>query len=266
MPWGKLDDQFDDQPEIDYMSTDAIALFICSITWACRNLTDGHIPLARARKLPGGHNRKAIDELLEGEKPWWIEVPDGFQIRSFLKFNPAGEEFLERREEISRIRSEAGKRGAAARHKSQKQNGKEAGKHSGKTNGKPPGKTEDLLEQNDSKPLGKTGSEDGNLLSKILAPNPESRNQSIPETRNQKENPPNPHGKFTAGSFWDPPFVLPWGTASPPDMKRSVLLRFNEPEGEAEFQEVESQSRWCCFGSQFKLVKARARPEEEPAT
>lgn len=137
MPWVKFDDGFDDSEDIDSMSCEAIALNLCGTTWSSRNLTDGFIPDARVRKLPGGHSESAIAELCFGPKPWWIKTDGGYQIRSFLKYNPSGEEVKERRAEISQARSEAGKKGAANRWQERQTDGKPYGNDDGKTDGLP---------------------------------------------------------------------------------------------------------------------------------
>jgi hypothetical protein len=165
MPWVKFDDQFDDSEDIDSMCCEAIALHLCGITWSARNLTDGFIPDARVAKLPGGNSAIAKEQLCYGPKPWWVRSTGGYQIRSFLKFNPSGQEFRERREEVSRVRSEAGKKGMETRW----------GKHSdNKTHNKQDNKTLDLLITNDNK---------------SITPNPESRipNPRKPETRILRE-------------------------------------------------------------------------------
>lgn len=168
MPWVKFDDGFDDSDDIDNMSCEAIALHVCATTWSARNLTDGLIPEGRIKRLPGGDSEQAIRDLTSGDKPWWIKVDGGYQIRSFLKYNPSGQEFKDRREEISRIRSEAGRKGGI---------NSQAKQHEIKQTSKPESKSQILLEANESK-----GS------SKKQAPNPESR---IPKDPNP-EIPPNP--------------------------------------------------------------------------
>ncbi len=249
MPWGKLDDQFDDQPEIDYMSTDAIALFVCSITWSCRNLTDGFIPSARARKLPGGHNRKAVEELLEGEKPWWVEVDGGFAIRSFLKYNPSGEDFQERREEISRIRSEAGKKGAAKTWGAKQKNGNT----DGKSDSKPHGKTSDLplanaIAKDEAKPMANGAISHG----KKMAPNPESRIQSDPELPETQKEPPNPLCKI--GGVYGSEFSLPWGMGPPKLVTRLELLRFDSENCDADIRDLETGQVWTNANGSWKEV------------
>lgn len=110
MAWAKFHDGFDDDPEIDRFSGDAIALFVCSVTWSSRSLTDGFIPELRVAKLPGG-TPEAVEILCFGEKPWWLKVEGGYQIRSFHKYNPSAEEVRQLRE----TRSELGRLGAIAR-------------------------------------------------------------------------------------------------------------------------------------------------------
>jgi hypothetical protein len=97
VPWGRIDDGFDDDPDLDKMSCEAISLFWCAISWCSRNLTDGFVPEGRVTKLPGG-TREAVEQLTSGDKPWWLEVQGGYQIRSYLKFNPSREQVLSERE------------------------------------------------------------------------------------------------------------------------------------------------------------------------
>jgi len=136
LAWARLHDGFDDDPDIDRLSGDAIALFVCSITWSSRSLTDGFIPEARARKLAGG-TPEAIELLCSGDKPWWVKAEGGYVIRSFHKYNPSAEEVRRLREEVSQARAEAGRKGAEARWS--------------KLDGKTDGKTADLPMANDGK-------------------------------------------------------------------------------------------------------------------
>lgn len=142
MPWVRFDDGFDDSDDIDAMSTDAIALNLCATTWSSRNLKDGFIPDARVPKLPGG-NPAAVAELCAGDLPWWVRVDGGYQIRSFLKYNPSAEDVKKQREEISKARSEAGRKGMEKRWGNRQG---EDNKHN-----KPNNKNSDLLLTNDNK-------------------------------------------------------------------------------------------------------------------
>jgi len=95
MAWARFDDEFDDDPELDLIGPVAACLFVCSVTWSNRNLTDGFVPRARASKLTGG-TPAAIAALVRYR--WWMEAEDGFQIRSYLKYNPSAVQVAETRE------------------------------------------------------------------------------------------------------------------------------------------------------------------------
>jgi len=100
MPWIRQTDTFDDDPDLDFMTEGAVALFWCANSWSARNLTDGFIPESRARRL-FGYSEEAVHCLVNrcapGKEPWWVRVDGGFQIRSFLKYNPTAAEVEEQR-------------------------------------------------------------------------------------------------------------------------------------------------------------------------
>jgi hypothetical protein len=106
MSWARFDDHFDDDPDCDIVGPAAACLFICSITWSSRNETDGFIPYARAAKLMGC-SPEAIDRLTQEAVRWWVEVPGGWQIRNYLKYNPSHAE----QEALRAAKAEAGRKG-----------------------------------------------------------------------------------------------------------------------------------------------------------
>ncbi len=113
MSWARFDDHFDDDEDLQRMSCEAIALHVCGTTWASRHLSDGHVPQHAVRHLKGA-TRKALDQLCDGgENAWWIRVSDGYQIRSYLKFNPS-------REQVLSGRRAATERKAKSRHESRR--------------------------------------------------------------------------------------------------------------------------------------------------
>jgi hypothetical protein len=93
MPWLKMTDEFDDDVSLETMSAAAVALFLCGSTYCARKLTDGFISTDRAQRLPFS-SPEAILMLCAGEKPWWVKVEGGYQIRSYLKYNPTKERVL----------------------------------------------------------------------------------------------------------------------------------------------------------------------------
>jgi len=112
MAWAKLDDKFDDDDETIEMSDNAIALHVCAMTYCSRMETDGFVSTARAKRLRGGR-MGGIKELLQYR--WWVEVDGGYQLRSFLKFNPSKAERNETRAETAKRKAEYDERRRNAR-------------------------------------------------------------------------------------------------------------------------------------------------------
>lgn len=100
MGWTRFDDNFHEQPEMDFLSDSAALLHVCATTWCNCAGTDGFVPTERVKRLKGG-SVQAAEELcreipqLPGHKPWWVKVEGGYQVRSFLKFNASAEEVRE---------------------------------------------------------------------------------------------------------------------------------------------------------------------------
>jgi hypothetical protein len=119
MGWGRMDDGFDDHPKVvALLDTDdpasagvAIGLWTLAWTWAHRNTrkrgkTPGLIPPGLPRRFLGTVGRPAAD-LLVAHKLWDTHDGGGWLIHDFGDYLPT--------EETRAARSEAGKRGAAAR-------------------------------------------------------------------------------------------------------------------------------------------------------
>lgn len=95
MPWVRLDDGFDEHAELEALSDGALRMLICSWTYSGRNLTDGFIPDARVLRLTPTAKPRHIDELLAGGH--WLRVEGGYQVPSFLTYNPSRAKVLEER-------------------------------------------------------------------------------------------------------------------------------------------------------------------------
>jgi hypothetical protein len=121
MPWARFDDEFDDDPELDLIGPVAACLFVCSVTWCNRNLTDGFLPKARAAKLTGGVPESVASLLKYG---WWTVDGDGYRVRNFLKYNMSAEQVATERERandrqkryLDKKRSKGGKSYNAVNH------------------------------------------------------------------------------------------------------------------------------------------------------
>jgi hypothetical protein len=115
MPWARIDDGFDDHPKVLWLlehedGAAAIGLWTLCLTWAHRNTRrqgkiPGRLPASLPRRYIGVLGRDAAKLLVEAEL--WEPLEDGWQIHDFEMYLPTAE--------TSEARSEAGKKGAAAR-------------------------------------------------------------------------------------------------------------------------------------------------------
>ena len=113
MPWVNLDDQFPEHPTNDALSDAAFRLQVAGICYCNRHLTDGHVPAAKVPRLIPRFRRQVLDELLV--KHWHMNGNDEYVIRDYLQWNKSRAEITEERERLHKMRSEAGKKGAASR-------------------------------------------------------------------------------------------------------------------------------------------------------
>lgn len=141
MSWVKLDDGFAEHPKVIAAGPLAGWVHVCGLCYCNRNLTDGYVPRAIARRLADfehvgletggvpGMVAVGVDvdcELLVEilvEVGMWEEVEGGYVIHDYLDYNPSKEDVLAKRSDLSAKRSEAGKKGAESRW-----NGKRDGK------------------------------------------------------------------------------------------------------------------------------------------
>ena len=120
MPWVRLDDEFDDHPKVaelfllagdDQRAHAALGLHMLALAYCGRKMTNGEVSRALPSKLRG--TQAQVDLLVAAEL--WDLADDGWLIHDFLDYNPSREETEAARAELSKVRSEAGKRGAEAR-------------------------------------------------------------------------------------------------------------------------------------------------------
>lgn len=133
--WSKLDDGFPDHPKVVEAGPLASWLYVCGLCYCNRYLTDGFIPVGQVRRLADVADALMLADRLV-EVGLWEEVEGGFAIHDFHDLNMTAEEAKERREEISRLRSEAGRRGANARWQNGKRDSNLPSKPHGKSDGK----------------------------------------------------------------------------------------------------------------------------------
>lgn len=135
MVWVRFDDGFPEHPKIARVGAFGAWLHIQAVSYSNRNLTDGFVPTNELGKfavsgttvedpdgsvwslgLTSGCVGKDI-----GEVPWtarmieaglWEPAPGGIRVHDFHLYQPRKEDVVARREAISKIRSEVGRKGA----------------------------------------------------------------------------------------------------------------------------------------------------------
>ena len=114
MSWIKLDDQWMDHPKIIRAGRDARDMWLASITWCAKHLTDGYFP---SELLPSLAVTAGVDVAncltfasILVEVCLWDIAENGYMVHDYLDYNPTKEQT-----ESNRIaRSEAGKAGGLA--------------------------------------------------------------------------------------------------------------------------------------------------------
>ena len=109
--WSRLDDTFVDHPVIAGLSDIAYRVYVTSIVWAGKHLTDGHVP---AGVLPQLRGTPKIARELVAASLWDLTV-DGWLIRNYLRYQPSGADVRERRDKQATGKATAGARGAHVR-------------------------------------------------------------------------------------------------------------------------------------------------------
>lgn len=185
MSWARFDDHFDDDPDCDIVGPEAACLFICSITWSSRNETDGFIPCARAAKLMGC-SPDAIDRLTQEAVRWWVEVPGGWQVRNYLKYNPSRAELEAQRA----AKVEAGRKGGEKSGEVRRRNLSEASAQPSFEALASPPAIASAIAQPIARPQAKTKPESRLPDSDSRTPSPESRVPKHTDPPAPREGPP----------------------------------------------------------------------------
>lgn len=116
MPYALLADEVCDHPKFAQVGLDAVGLWTLTLSWTSRHLTDGHIPTQIVQRYTAGARRKA--ETIAAELVavnLWEPAEGGWQIHDFHDSNPSGAAVKEKRDRVSKARSEAGRKGMATR-------------------------------------------------------------------------------------------------------------------------------------------------------
>lgn len=112
--WVKLDDNLPLNPKVRRVSVAARWSYVASICYAGNSRTDGYVPCGALSLVDG--TQRIADELVSAGL--WETAPDGWRIHDYLKHNRSKEKV----EQVSTVRSEAGRVSAAKRQQSVEHN------------------------------------------------------------------------------------------------------------------------------------------------
>lgn len=94
MPWAKLEGSIYDNPKVERAGLIPRALYLCSIAYCAKALTDGFVPddmvprLASKADVPSDKITFAVQKLLSLEL-WHRDDPEGgYQVHDYLEYNP----------------------------------------------------------------------------------------------------------------------------------------------------------------------------------
>lgn len=140
MGWVRVDDSFYDHPKFAKAGPLGIAQWLAALAWSNRNLQNGKVPKSVSRRLldwegvawkmwgndlfGAGEDAEAdeVSELLV-DCGLWEAADGGYLIHDYDKYQPSAEQIQAARLEVSKKKSDAGRKGAAKRW----QNGKPDG-------------------------------------------------------------------------------------------------------------------------------------------
>jgi hypothetical protein len=176
MTWGKVSDRLHAHSKAR-RAREAMALWVLALSWCCDELTDGAVPSDMPELLiPGGD---AMAEKLVSVG-LWERTEAGFRFHDWAEYQPSAEDERERRASVSKVRSDAGKRGAAKRW------------------------------QTDSKRHGKPMANGSQNDSPVPEPVPEPKRESAARSSRASDEPATKQPATAAGGWW----LDPWAVAN----------------------------------------------------
>lgn len=99
MPWVRISDDIDEHPKTANLSDSAFALFVASLAYCNRNLTDGFVPhavgLGKLRYCEG--NTVPVIHELENAGLWEVS-PGGWKVHDYHDYQPSRATVLKKRE------------------------------------------------------------------------------------------------------------------------------------------------------------------------
>lgn len=101
--WVKLHDGMPDDPAVDHLSDGAFRLYVSALCYSARELTDGYVSAARVPRLMPRYRPSYVAELAAAGL-WLDDLPGGYSIRNWDKYNQSREYWEDRHaKEAARI-------------------------------------------------------------------------------------------------------------------------------------------------------------------
>ncbi len=139
MPWVRIDDGVYDHPKFLGLTFEASGVWLHTLAWSARQLTDGQLPRLAVQRLLAGDKRltKIAAELVTAGL--WDETPDGWEIHDFHDYQPTAagveEERRKARERQAKHRTTKGRFGRESRRDTAVTNGEVTADVTGKSRG-----------------------------------------------------------------------------------------------------------------------------------
>lgn len=115
MAWIKLDDQWMDHPKMIAAGRDARDMWLASLTWCAKHLTDGYFhknllhSLASTAGVDVANCQEFASILLD--VGLWDATENGYYVHDYLEYNPSKQDVIDTKE----ARKEAGRAGGIAK-------------------------------------------------------------------------------------------------------------------------------------------------------
>jgi hypothetical protein len=113
MTWANFDDQFPKHPKVIGLSDAAFRLHTSGICYCAQFRTDGVIAAEVVPLLVPRFRPRSLDELLD--RRLWAPRGVDYEIHDYLDWNRSRAEIEATKARLHKVRSEAGKKGAASR-------------------------------------------------------------------------------------------------------------------------------------------------------
>lgn len=91
MAWVRLDDGFPEHPKVARAGDLAAWLYVCGLTYANRQATDGFIPASIVPRLTGLKNPLVLAKRLVEVDLWERADDDGYRIHDYLDYQPSSD-------------------------------------------------------------------------------------------------------------------------------------------------------------------------------